>query len=380
MREKFPVVVVTGPRQSGKTTLLKMLFPLLPYVNLEEIDNRQLAINDPRGFLRNFPDGAILDEVQQTPDLFSYLQGIVDSQPVHFVLSGSHNFLLLERISQTLAGRSAILNLLPLSLAEMESAKLAFGSYEEYIWHGGYPRLHHKNIQPEDFFPSYISTYLEKDVRLIKNIENLSSFSRFTQLCAGRIGQPLNLTALAMDAGIAPNTAKQWISVLEAGYILFLVRPYHKNFNKQVIKAPKLYFYDTGLACSLLGLESAGQVNTYYQKGALFENLIIADIIKQYTNLGKKARVFFWQSKTHHEIDLLIEHAGKVYPIEIKSGLTRQEYYFKNIVYWQKLNEDSDIPATVIYGGDDDFQSGHGLYLSWRNAGAILAQLDKFAF
>jgi len=281
LRKQFPVITLTGPRQSGKTTLLQYLYHDIPYASLEDIDVRTAALNDPRGFLTNFPEGAVLDEIQRTPELFSYIQGIVDkNKKAHFVLSGSQNFLLLENISQTLAGRSAILKLLPFSISELQNEKLVPDTYEQLIFTGMYPGIYDRDIGPEYFYPSYISTYVERDVRQIKNIENLNSFSNFLQLCAGRTGQVVNINSLATDAGISPNTARSWLSILEASFIIYFLQPYYENFNKRIIKSPKLYFYDTGLVCSLLGIRSADQVRTFHSKGALFENLIITDLIK----------------------------------------------------------------------------------------------------
>jgi predicted AAA+ superfamily ATPase len=305
LRKQFPVITLTGPRQSGKTTLLRSIYNDIPYISLEDIDIRNTAINDPRGFLNNFPKGAVLDEVQRTPELFSYIQGIVDeNKEIHFVLSGSQNFLLLENISQSLAGRAAILKLLPFSMSELQNEGLIPDSYEQLIFKGMYPGIYDRDIEPGFFYPSYISTYIERDVRQIKNIENLNSFSNFLQLCAGRTGQIVNLNSLATDAGISPNTAKSWLSILEASYIIFFLQPYYKNYNKRIIKSPKLYFYDTGLVCSLLGISSADQVKTYHSKGALFENLIITELMKSRLHHGVNPRFYFWQNKTKQEIDL----------------------------------------------------------------------------
>ena len=325
-----------------------------------------MAIRDPRGFLSNFPQGAILDEVQRTPDLFSYIQGIVDSKKdVHFVLSGSQNFQLLEKISQSLAGRTAVLKLLPFSLSEISNTNFKFESYEDLIFKGLYPAIYDKDISPEFFYPSYINTYIEKDVRSVKNIENLSAFSLFLQLCAGRTGQLLNLNSLAMDAGISPNTAKSWLSILESSYIIYLLHPYHKNFNKRIVKTPKLYFYDTGLVCSLLGIENAQQVKTYYAKGVLFENMVINEFYKSSIHAGKIPRYFFWQNKTKQEIDIIKDTPNGPIPFEIKSGMTIHESYFHNLKYWKKIN-DKSTDLSVIYGGDQNFSTSSGNIISWR--------------
>lgn len=371
LRSKFPVLSLTGPRQTGKTTLLKSIYSDIPYVTLEEIDNRTTASRDPRGFLSNFPRGAVLDEVQQVPDLFSYIQSIVDVKDIHFVLSGSQNFLLSEKITQSLAGRTAILKLLPFSLQELSNAGFSFDTYEALVFNGCYPRLYDKQIQPSDFYPAYIHTYVEKDVRQIKNIENLNSYSHFLQLCAGRTGQVLNIHSLASDAGISPNTAKAWLSVLESSYIIHFLQPHHKNFNKRLIKSPKLYFYDTGVACSLLRIESAAQLNTHFLKGGLFENFIINEFIKMRLNDGKEPNLFFWQSKEGKEIDLILEKAGTLLPIEIKSGKTRNSSFFDSLLYWQKLSSTRYEDMTVIYGGDEDVKTSSGNFISWRNVYSI---------
>ncbi len=372
LRKQFPVLSLTGPRQTGKTTLLKSIYKDLPYVTLEDIDNRTSAIQDPRGFLNNFPKGVVLDEVQNTPDLFSYIQGVVDKDDIHIVLSGSQNFLLSERISQSLAGRTAILKLLPFSLDELKGTQYEPNTWEEMVFNGGYPRLYDKQIEPTDFYPSYITTYIEKDVRQIKNIENLNTFAQFLKLCAGRTGQVLNIHALANDAGISPNTAKAWLSVLEASYILHFLQPHHKNYNKRLVKSPKLYFYDTGVACSLLGIERIEQLTTHYLKGSLFENFIINEFIKKRLNEGKKPNTFYWLSKDQKEIDLLIEQADTLVPVEIKSGKTRNASFFTNLQYWQKLSGVASENLHVIYGGDDNLKTAMGNYVSWRNIFEVL--------
>jgi len=362
------VITLTGPRQSGKTTLLRSVYTDIPYVSLEDIDIRNAALSDPRGFLNNFPVGAVLDEIQRTPELFSYIQGIIDkSQKIHFVLSGSQNFLLLENISQSLAGRAAVLKLLPFSISELQNENLVPDSYEQIIFTGMYPGIYDRNIDPKFFYPSYISTYIERDVRQVKNIENLNSFSNFIHLCAGRIGQIVNLNSLASDAGISPNTAKSWLSILEASYIVFFLKPYFNNFNKRIIKSQKLYFYDTGLACSLLGINSSDQVSLFHSRGALFENLVISELMKNSLHKGENPRFYFWQNKTKQEIDLIIDRPDGPVPYEIKSGRTMNESYFSNLKYWQKLTGCLPENMNVIYGGDMDLSTASGNYISWKS-------------
>ena len=368
LRSQFPVITLTGPRQSGKTTILKSIYTDIPYVSLEDIDIRNNAIGDPRGFLNNFPQGAVLDEAQRAPELFSYIQGIVDSnKDAHFVLSGSQNFLLLKNITQSLAGRAAVLKLLPFGMSELHSENIIFDNYEEFIYKGFYPGLYDRKIEPNNFYPSYISTYIERDVRQIKNIENLNSFTNFLHLCAGRAGQILNLNSLSVDAGISPNTAKSWLSILEASYIIYYLQPYYKNFNKRITKSPKLYFYDTGLVCSLLGINSAEQVKTYYSKGALFENLIITELLKSRLHRGENHRFFFWQNKTKQEIDLIIDNPKGPIPYEIKSGMTMHDSFFGNLKYWQKISGEESENLNIIYGGETNLKTSNGNFISWRS-------------
>lgn len=375
VRGKFPVLMLTGPRQSGKTYLLRHVYKNLPYVSLENIDTRTFASNDPRGFLSNYPNGAILDEVQNVPELFSYIQGIVDEQKIHFVLSGSQNFNLIEKVTQSLAGRTAVLSLLPLSIDELKHSKITFDSYEEYIFTGMYPRIYDQEINPLDFYPSYTTTYLEKDVRQIKNIENLATFSQFIKLCAGRIGQLVNYNSLANDLGVAPKTVKSWLNILEASYIIYFLQPFHKNFNKRIVKTPKMYFHDTGLACSLLGLNDPNQITTYYNKGALFENFVINEFTKATFNHGLRTNLYFWQSKTKKEIDLIIEKPDKIIPIEIKSGQTKHERYLTNIKHWKEISQDEKSRGFVVYGGDENFKTSAGDLISWRKTGELAKKL-----
>jgi uncharacterized protein len=368
MREKFPVLFLTGPRQSGKTTLLKNIFKDLPYFSLEEPDLRRFVLSDPRGFLSNLPKGAILDEAQRAPELFSYIQSIVDqNSDVYFVLSGSQNFLLSDQISQSLAGRTSVQKLLPLSLNELNRASIPFESVDEWLFSGGYPRLYDKKIEPSDFFPSYIETYVQRDVRSLKNITDLNRFVQFMGLCAGRNGQILNYQALANDAGLNVSTVKDWLFILQASYILFLLPPYHVNFNKRIIKSSKLYFYDTGLAISLLGLTKKEDVFNYYAKGALFENLVIVETLKHYWNQGLPMNAWFWQDQTGREIDLLVKEGNDFKAYEIKSGQTFNPSYFNNLVYWQGLSGEKTENCAVIYGGDHSFNTSNGQLIGWRD-------------
>lgn len=375
LANKFQVITLTGPRQSGKTTLVKATFPSLPYVSLEDPDVRQFALDDPRGFLINFPAGAVLDEVQHTPDLFSYIQTTVDqNRTIQFILTGSSNFLLMERISQTLAGRTAILHLLPLSMPELTRGGYTFQQYESLLFNGQYPRTYDRDIAPTDFFPAYTQTYVERDVRLMKNIGDMNSFIRFVQLCAGRVGQLLNYSSLANDAGLSPNTAKEWLSVLETSYIVYRLQPFHQNFSKRLVKSPKLYFYDTGLACSLLGIKDAGQLTTHFLKGSLFENLILNEWIKAAFNRGERPRLYFWRDSHGKEIDCVVDTGQGVIPIEIKAGKTLSSHFFKHIAYWRQLSQ-SKQPGYVVYGGEKSLTTGHGKFVSWKD----IAQLTELA-
>ncbi len=364
---KFPVISLTGPRQSGKTTLVRHTFPGYHYVSLEEPDTRLNAQTDPRGFLRNHPDGLIIDEVQRVPELFSYIQSFADEsdRTAQFILTGSQNFLLLEKISQSLAGRVAILKLLPFSLNELDKANIRYSHFDPFLLQGFYPRLYDKKIAPDDYYPNYIQTYIERDVRQIINITDLNVFTRFLKLCAGRIGQLVNLSSLGQEAGITHATARAWISLLEASYIVFLLHPHHRNFNKRLVKSPKLYFYDTGLACSLLGIREVTQVETHYLRGSLFENLVIADIFKSFTNTGKEPPITFWRDKTGHEIDLLVESGNDLHPVEIKSSQTISPNFFKDLNFYKDVSGMQEKPAMLIYGGDKD-QTWHDIQVrSW---------------
>ncbi len=368
LAEKFQVITLTGPRLSGKTTLVQATFPNLPYVSLEEPDIRQIALTDPRGFLANYTEGAVLDEVQHAPELFSYIQSLVDGdRNIQFVLTGTSNFLLMEKISQTLAGRTAILHLLPFSIAELKPNIPAFERYESLIYKGQYPRIYDRDIAPRDFYPSYIQTYVEKDVRLMKNIGNINTFIRFVQLCAGRTGKLVNYAGLASDAGISPNTAKAWLSILESSYIVYQLAPYHRNFNKRIVKSSKLYFYDTGLACSLLGIRDEEQVALHYMKGALFENLVINEFIKASIHRGEQPKTYFWQDNQGKEIDCLLVDGEKALPIEIKAGKTMSNSYFTNLQYWRKLAGAPDDYGHVVYGGEQTLKTSYGQFTSWRD-------------
>lgn len=353
---QFKAVAVVGPRQSGKTTLVRHIFRDKPYVNLENPDLRMYATDDPRGFLSNYLQGAVLDEVQRVPDLFSYLQQILDESESKgmFILTGSNNFLLQERISQSLSGRVGYLQLLPLTLSEINNNE---SNSNRLIHKGFYPALYSENTDPQKWYANYLRTYVERDVRLLKNISDLHTFERFIRLCAGRIGQMLNMSGLAVETGVDVKTISAWLSVLETSFVLFRLQPYHENYNKRIVKMPKLYFYDTGLAVSLLGVENEAQLALHPFRGSLFENMIIAEFLKKRTNAGKPHNLFFWRDNIGNEIDLLIKTGNKLLPVEIKSGKTVTNEYFKGILFWNKITQTEG--GYVIYSGEMSQNRSH---------------------
>lgn len=362
---KYPVVTLTGPRQSGKTTLVRALFPGYRYVSFEDPDVRLYASEDPRGFLEQYAARMIFDEAQRVPEIFSYLQTHTDRQQQNgqFILTGSQHFLLSEGISQSLAGRTGILYLMPLSIEEIK--RVSKVPVERFLIQGGYPRLHKEAIAPGDFFPGYIATYVERDIRLIKNIVDLASFERFLRLCAGRVGQLLNFSALADDVGVSHNTVKSWLNLLEASFIVFRLQPHHRNFKKRLVKMPKLYFWDSGLLCSLLGIENERQLSSHFLLGHIFENAVIAELLKYRYNRGKRHNCYFWRDRHGREIDCIIEKtSAELIPVEIKSGKTVSPDYFKGIRYWQKL---SGCPhGYVVYAGQTAQQRTFATVLPWH--------------
>jgi len=351
LSKQYKAIAVVGPRQSGKTTLVKLAFPEKSYVSLENPNMRSFALEDPKAFLGQFSNGAILDEVQRTPELFSYLQQILDEKDgtAQFILTGSNNFLLQQNITQSLAGRVGYLNLLPFSLSEIK--KIAPKTIHEKLFKGFYPPLYDKPFEIEKWFSNYIRTYIERDVRLLRGIDNLVVFERFLRLCAGRVGQLLNKNALAMEVGVDSKTIESWIGVLEASFILFRLQPHHSNFNKRIVKMPKLYFYDVGLASALLGVQNAGQLELHPFKGSLFENMIVVELLKQRLNKGKINNLYFWRNSKGNEIDIVIDKFDELIPIEIKSGKTISNDYFKGLKYWNNLTGHKG--GKVIYGGEE---------------------------
>jgi uncharacterized protein len=367
----FRCVAVTGPRQSGKTTLCKFTFPKKPYVSLENIDDREFAENDPRGFLAQFKNGAILDEVQKVPVLFSYLQQVLDETKKTglFILSGSNNFLLQENISQTLAGRIAYIHLLPLSIDELKQNNLFKKDVNGLLHKGLYPELYNrKNISPNDWYANYLNTYIERDVRQLKNIGNLSLFTKFLKLCANRTGQILNMASIANDCGIDTKTVLSWLSILESSYVVYLLKPYFNNMNKRLIKSPKIYFYDTGIVCALLDIENSKQVINHALKGGLFENLILMELLKERLNAGKQDNLYYWRDKTGNEADILFEEKNKINLIEVKSGITISSDYFKGLTVVSKaIGEENIKSKTVVYGGNEQqVRKNNEIIKSWN--------------
>jgi predicted AAA+ superfamily ATPase len=377
---KFPVIGIFGPSQSGKTTLIKKLFKNYIYLNLQNPETREFATQDPKSFLEQYDNeyGIILDEFQHCPRILSYIQLIVDekNRPGHFVLIGSQNYLMNKAVTQSLAGRIGILTLLPLSLNECAENNLLLSDPNKMILKGSYPRLYTDNFLPDEIYPSYIQTYVERDVRQLTNIENLSTFKKFMKLCAGRVGQLLNISDIATNCGITNKTADHWLSILEASYIIFLLQPYHGSFNKRVTKTPKLYFYDTGLACSLLGIKEAAELDLSPFRGHLFECFIIADLFKQYFNKGTTAPLYFWRDRNGLiEIDCLIDRGGKLTPIEIKSGKTIVPDFFTALKKWNEIAQADPHHGYIIYGGDEEQKREKGNVVGWQTAKNLIQKI-----
>mgnify|MGYP006293627549 FL=1 len=380
----LPVVTLTGPRQSGKTTLVRAAFPELPYATLEAPDTRERAVQDPRGFLGGFPNGAILDEVQRAPDLLSYIQGMVDEdpRPGRFILTGSQNLLLLDRISQSLAGRTRILHLYPFSLSELEervpwdpeseaappvSRSRRFKRDLHTTLHAGFfPRIHDRGLDPVPWLADYRTTYVERDLRQIVNVQDLETFSRFLGLCAGRSGQLLNASSLGNDAGVDHTTVRRWLSVLEASFLIKLLGPHHRNFGKRLIKSPKLHFLDPGLLCSLLGITRPDDLRVHPLRGAVFECFVMAELVKAYAHRGRRPSLFFWRDSSGHEIDFLVERGPRFLAIEAKAGETVPISFFHGLAWWRNLAGEENTDALLLHGGDQAFTHRGMAARSWK--------------
>jgi hypothetical protein len=350
----FPVVAVTGPRQSGKTTLVKKLFPEKPYFNLEFPDISEAIESDPRAFFNKLSNGAVIDEVQRFPELLRYIQGIVDEQqqPGLFIITGSNQFLLLEKITESLAGRVALFKLMPFSLSEIKELSTNI-STDELILKGMYPAIHAKQFPAYQTYQNYYETYLERDLRKLLNVKDLSTFKKFVRLCAGRTGQILNASSLSNETGISSHTVKSWLSILEASFILFLLNPWHDNISKRLIKSPKIYFYDTGLASFLLGIENTNQLSRDPLRGSLFESMIISEFFKKRFNKGLDARYFFLRDNHGNEVDLLIPEGNEKKGVEIKSSQTFHKEFFKGLKYLKSIYPESNTKNMLIYDGKD---------------------------
>lgn len=367
----FPIVAFTGPRQSGKTTLARALFPEHAYVSLEDPVEREFALRDPRGFLARFPEGAVIDEAQRCPDLFSYLQGLVDTRRRmgDFILTGSQQFGLRSGISQSLAGRVGLVQLLPFALAELRAAGRMPQSLDAVLWQGGFPPLYDRELRPHLWFPNYVATYVERDVRQLLAVRDIDLFQRFVKLCAARTGQLLNLSSLAVDCGISHTAAREWLTVLEASYLVMRLPPYFRNFGKRLVKTPKLYFLDVGLAAWLLGIRDADTLNTHALRGALFETWVVTELVKERFNAGQPADLYFWRDNIGHEVDVVFESQGRLQPVEIKSGATFVTEWLAGVRRWLAMAGEDALPPRIVYGGDDSYVREGVQVQSWRSFG-----------
>jgi len=365
----FPIVGITGPRQAGKTTLARKHFADKAYVSLENPDNLDFAQTDPRGFLSQFPHGAVLDEVQRCPSLFSWLQGLVDEAQImgQFILTGSQQFDFRAGISQTLAGRIGFIQLLPFSLGELKRHDNTLPALDALLHKGFYPPVHDRAVLPGDWYGSYVQTYLERDVQQLIRVRDLNQFRTFLRLCAGRTGQLVNFSSIGSDCGISYNTVKEWLSVLDASYITFQLPPHFRNFSKRLLKSPKLYFYDTGLLCWLLGIRDADQLSVNPLRGAIFENFVISEVMKTRFAHGEPSDLYFWRDHVGLEVNLVIDKGQTLWPVEIKSGQTIAADFFKNLDKWVSLAGEIAGHPSLVYGGAEDQARSQYRVLSWQN-------------
>ncbi len=375
----YPAVVVTGPRQSGKTTLCRMTYPDKPYVSLEAIDIRDFAHSDPRGFLAEYADGAIIDEIQHVPELLTYLQSDIDGRPDpgRFILTGSQHFGLSQSIAQSLAGRCGILVLLPPSLEELSAFPSAPADLFPLLWQGAYPRIYDRGIPASQWLADYTATYVQRDVRQVINVGDLQAFSGFLKLCAGRTAQEINLSKLGSDSGVSHNTARSWLSVMETSYIIHRLPAWHPNIRKQVVKAPKLHFFDSGLVCYLLGIREPEQLRLHPLRGAIFESWVVSEIYKSFVHSGLQPNLFHYREARGPEIDLLIERGEKLEIVEIKSGATINSDFFKNLKRFSDrmkgAGKKRPLRSHVVYGGEDSQQRSDAQVLSWHHIQRLIA-------
>ena len=369
---QYPVVAVMGARQSGKTTLVRHAFPDHPYISLEDPDTRFLAAEDPRGFLSRIKKGGIIDEIQRVPELLSYMQTHVDEKGTagQFIVTGSNQFLLSQHISQSLAGRISLLKLMPFTISELGNRLPDTAA--KYIYTGNYPRIYHDSLNPTDWYLNYVETYLEKDLKDIIKVSDLNNFRRFTALLASMCGQLVNLSQIGNALGISHNTAKAWLSAMEQSYLIFLLQPYHKNYKKRLVKTPKLYFYDTGIACALLRMHSYAGLDTHHFYGSLFENMVIAEILKETMHRNSRPNLYFWRDHQGREIDCVIEESNTLRAIEIKSSQTIRKNFFKNLFFFNDIATEDNTVSFLIHGGNTESSFKDIRTINWKSTSCLL--------
>lgn len=378
-----PVVILTGPRQSGKTTLVRSAFPRHRYISLEDPDQREFAQDDPRGFLDQLKGKVVLDGAQRAPDLFSYIQTNTDERQGNgrFILTGSQDVMLMRTMSRPPAGRTATLHLLPFSMSELQTRlplqlsaigvdvpadhRVPRNDLMDVMFRGFYPRIHYGHVPPREWLSDYYRTYVERDVRNIVNVRDMEAFRRFIRLCAGRNGRLLNLSSLANDCGVTHTTARRWVSILETSFLIMLLRPHHRNFSKRMTKSPKLYFLDSGLLCYLLHIQSPQDLRHHALRGSVFESFVISELMKNYLNRAEEPGLYFWRDSAGREIDVLIDLGRKLVPVEIKSSETVAGDFFEGIKYWRELAGAEGAPGALFYGGDKSYRRGGMAVYSW---------------